>query len=265
MITVLFFGDVIGKIGRRALKKVIPPLKKKFKPDLIIANGENLAHGSGITPKTLDEILRSGVDLVTSGNHFADKKEVWSIFKRKKIYLLRPANYPPSVEGEGEILLKIGQKYLFVINLMGRVFINETLDDPFRKLLEILAKYREKKLDGVIVDFHAEATSEKVAFGYFADGKVSAVIGTHTHVPTIDNKILPQGTGYISDVGMVGAYDSVIGWSKERVLERFTTQLPILITPLEKGLCQVNSALIKINPKNRKCNSLKRVDLQIEI
>jgi len=267
MIKILFFGDVVGKIGRQALKKVLPGLKKKLKPDLTIANVENLAHGLGITKKTIQETREAGVDFFTSGNHVWRKREIVEIFKdnKWKNSIIRPANWPEGVPGEGAKFFQVGNFSFLVVNLLGRVFIDKSLDCPFKKLDEILTQYKKRKINAILVDIHGEATSEKIAFGWYADGRVSAVLGTHTHIGTADAKILPKGTGYITDVGMVGAKDSVIGRKKEEVLAGFLTQLPQVFEPPEKGEVIVNSVYLEINPETKKTIKIKRVDLETEI
>jgi len=262
---ILFFGDIIGRIGRQAIAKVLPELKKKYEPDLVIANAENLAHGIGITEKTIKEVADAGIDVFTSGNHIWDKTEAEQVMQGKKLVLLRPANYPPGVAGIGHKLLEIGTKKILIINLLGRVFFKEDFDCPFRKIDEILKEYKNTKLNGVIVDFHAEATSEKNALGWHTDGRVSAILGTHTHVPTADAKILPQGTAYVTDVGMVGARDSVIGATKEPVLKRFLYQLSDALDIPEEGLCQVNAVLIDVDTKTGLAKKIERLDLEVKI
>jgi metallophosphoesterase (TIGR00282 family) len=263
--TILFFGDIIGKIGRQAIKKILPELKKKYEPDLVIANAENIAHGLGVTEKTINEMVESGIDVFTSGNHIWDKEEVLEILKKNKIILLRPANYPPGAPGVGHKLLEIGTKKLLVVNLIGRVFFREQFDCPFRKIDEILEEYKNEKLNGIVIDFHAEATSEKVALGWHTDGRVSAVIGTHTHVPTADPKILPEGTAHITDAGMVGAKDSIIGDDKTNILKRFLTQIPYPLEVPEEGICQVNAMLLEIDTKTGKAKSIKRIDEEVRV
>lgn len=264
MIKILFFGDIVGKIGRQGLKKVLPKLKKKYKPDLVIANGENLAHGLGVTKKVLKEIKEAGVDFLTSGNHIWEKKEIEEIFNDSewKDFIIRPANWPAGVPGDGAKLLKVGEFFVLVTNLMGRVFLNVDLDCPFRKLDEILAQYKNKKTNAILIDIHGEATSEKVAMGWYADGRVSAVLGTHTHVGTADTKILPKGTAYITDVGLVGAKDSIIGVKKEGPIAGFLTQLPQVFEPPEKGEVIINGVYLEINPKTKKAKKIERVDLE---
>lgn len=267
MLKILFFGDIVGKIGRQALKKVLPTLKKKYQPDLVIANGENLAHGLGVTKKILMEMKEAGIDFLTSGNHIWKKKEISEIFDDSewKNFIIRPANWPAGVPGEGAKLLKVGRFSVLVINLMARVFIDEDLDCPFRKLDEILSQYKNKKINAILVDFHGEATSEKVALGWYADGRVSAILGTHTHVGTADTKILPQGTAHITDVGMVGAKDSIIGMKKEEPIAGFLTQLPQAFEPPEKGEAIINAVYLEIDPKAKKAKKIERVDLETTI
>ena len=268
--TILFFGDVVGKIGRKAIKKVLPKLKKEYQPDLIMANVENLAHGKGVTERTLQEMLKAGIDVFTSGNHIAKKSEYGKILENEKYPLVRPANYPPAVPGREYLktkyktqLTKRGNKDkdIYVINLLGRVFFQDDFDCPFRKFDELEKLLKWGKSDIIIVDFHAEATSEKNAFGWYVDGRASCVLGTHTHVPTADEKILPGGTGYITDVGMVGAADSVIGVKKERVIEQFLTQINQSHELAEKGEVSVNAVLVEIDEKTGKCTGIKRVCL----
>jgi len=267
MIKILFFGDVIGKIGRQGLKKILPALKKKYKPDLIIANGENLAHGLGITKKTLAEMNSLGFNLLTSGNHIWKKKEIEEIFKDSELnkFVIRPANWPRGVLGDGFCVLKVGKFLVLIINLLGRVFMKEDVDCPFERIDTILRKNNDKKINAVVVDLHAEATSEKVAMGLYLDGRVSAVLGTHTHVGTADTKILPLGTAYVSDIGMVGAKDSVIGMKKDNVLNGFLTQLPQVFEPPEKGEVIINAVYLEIDPRTKKAKKIQRVDLEAKV
>ncbi len=264
---ILFFGDIVGKIGRTGLIKVLPQLKKKLKPDLVLANVENLAHGTGVTKKTLKEIKIAGVDFFTSGNHIWSKKEIFEIFNDQELkqILLRPANYPSGLPGQGEKIIRVGKNSILVINLLGRVFLDVETDCPFHKVDEILKRSSFQKINAIIVDFHAEATSEKNALGYYLDGKVSAVLGTHTHIGTIDAKILPCGTGYVTDIGMVGAKDSIIGVDKENVIKTFLTQIPYNFKIPEKGEVIINSVYLEIDPKTKKTIKIKRIDLETKI
>jgi len=247
---ILFFGDIVGKPGREAIKKILPKWKKKYQPDIIIANGENLAHGKGITEKSLNEVLTVGIDLITSGDHIWDQKSVIELLEDKKIPLIRPANFPPETPGQGYRFIELRTKKILVINLIGRVFMREQYDDPFRTADEILEQEAENA-DVVIVDWHAEATSEKVCLGWYLDGRVSAVLGTHTHIPTADARILPQGTAYISDVGMVGVRDSSLGVDKKIAIKKFLTQMHLRLEMAEGGPVEVNAILLKIDKKGK--------------
>jgi len=260
---ILFFGDIVGKPGRKALKKILPSWQKKYQPDLIIANGENIAHGKGITEKSLKELLDIGIDIVTSGDHIWDRKDVFQLFNDPEIPLLRPANYPPQDPGKGYYLKEIRTKKVLVINLIGRVFMHEQYDDPFRKADEILEEYGEET-NIIIVDWHAEATAEKVCLGWYLDGRVSAVLGTHTHVPTADHRILPQGTAYISDVGMVGARNSSLGIDKEIALKRFLTQISFPLEVAKAEEIEVNAVLIETNQQDQ-VTQIKRIQELIHL
>jgi len=251
---ILFFGDIVGRPGRQALKEILPKWREKYQPDLIVGNGENLAHGKGITRKTLEEVLEIGLDLVTSGNHLWQKKEVFALLEDPDIPLIRPANWPSGVPGQGWRILSVRTKKILVINLMGRVFMHQQIDDPFRCLDEILEKL-EEPVNGIIIDWHAEATSEKQALGWYADGRVSAVLGTHTHIPTADARILPKGTAYISDVGMVGVHDGVLGFKKEISLAGFLTQLPQKFE-VGEGPVEIDAVLVEIEEAS-KAKSIK--------
>lgn len=258
-LNILFLGDIMGKPGRTALAEYFTAMTRKLSPDLIIANGENAAGGIGITEKTGQELFRM-IDVLTSGNHIWDKKEAYT-YLEKEPGLLRPANYPSPCPGKGSHVYEdeAGRK-VGVLNLQGRVFM-EPIDCPFHKADEEVAKLREIT-PIIIVDFHAEATSEKQAMGYYLDGRVSAVIGTHTHVPTADERILPQGTAYISDAGMVGGYNSVIGIKKELALQRFLTARPQRFEPEKENLC-ASTVAIKIDSATGCAVSIKR-DLFLE-
>lgn len=266
-ITVLFFGDIMGKIGRQALQKIIPRYQKKYRPDLIIANVENLAHGKSITPSTLQEITDAGVQFFTSGNHIFKKPQAEDMLNDNKIPLIRPANYPLDTVGVGYRIINIKKYKLLIANLLGQVFIESEpqATNPFLAMDKILKENRNK-INGAIVDIHAEATSEKVALGLFLDGRVSAVFGTHTHIPTADCKILAKGTAYCTDIGMVGAKDSVIGLEKNNIIENYLesskSQKPEIP---EKGDCTVNALILTINPQTKKAVDLKRLDAIIKI
>lgn len=258
---ILFFGDIVGRPGRQAIKKILPQWRKKYQPDLIIANGENLSHGSGITKKTLEEILKAGVDLVTSGDHTWKQKEISMLLEDKKIPLIRPANFPPGLPGQGFRKIQIRTKRILAINLIGRVFMQEQYEDPFRKADQII-KEESENADIIIVDWHAEATAEKVCLGWHLDGRVSAVLGTHTHIPTADSRLLTKGTAYISDVGMVGPRDSSLGRDKETAIKKFLTQMPLALDVAE-GPTEINAVLIEAEEKS-KAKKIERLQETIQ-
>jgi hypothetical protein len=255
-LNVLFIGDIVGRLGRAIVKKLLPELKKEFRVDLTIANGENSAAGFGITEKVYKELIETGIDIITMGNHMFDKKEcLTSIDVCPKI--VRPANYPPGTPGKDHVIAHVKNSNVAVINLLGRVFVT-AVDCPFRAAETLIEKVKAKT-NIIIVDMHAETTSEKNAMGYFLDGKVTAVIGTHTHVMTADEKILEGGTAYISDAGMTAAYDSVIGMNKEQIIARFLTQVPQKFEPVTEGKGLLNAVLIKIDTSSGKAKEIKRI------
>ncbi|NQU18447.1 MAG: TIGR00282 family metallophosphoesterase [Candidatus Saganbacteria bacterium] len=254
---ILFIGDIIGKLGRKVTRQLLPELRKEYCPDFILANGENLAHGSGLTLKTYDEMIGAGIEVMTSGNHIWEKKEFLKDIDRCCPYLVRPANFPPGAPGKDHIIIEKNNLKLGIVCLVGRVFM-KAVDCPFRVVEPIIDKMREKT-DNIIVDMHAEATSEKAGIGYFLDGKVSAVLGTHTHVQTADEKVLPNGTGFISDVGMVGGRDSIIGVQIEPILERYITQLPKQFGPVESGPAIFNAVILTIDEKTGKTEKIERI------
>jgi hypothetical protein len=222
---ILCIGDVVGKPGRKVLEEVLPKLKEEFALDCVIVNGENAAGGSGITPRIADQLFRAGCDVMTMGDHVWDRPDLLEYFE-KQPKIIRPENFSEGAPGCGWCIIETQAKHkVAVVNLLGRVFVKYYTDCPFRRMEAVLEKIR-KITKTIVVDFHAEATSEKIAMGWFLDGRVSAVVGTHTHVQTADEKILPQGTAYITDLGMTGPYDSVIGQIKEKIVQRFVSGLP---------------------------------------
>ncbi|MGA2518192.1 MAG: TIGR00282 family metallophosphoesterase [Thermodesulfobacteriota bacterium] len=258
---ILFIGDIVGKAGRQAIEGILRKVIADHKIDFTIANGENAAGGMGITPPIAVEILDQGVDVLTSGNHIWAKKEIFP-FLDEELRILRPANYPPGAPGRGSGIFHSakGQK-LGVLNLEGRVFM-KNLDCPFRvgeKEVERLS--RETKI--ILVDFHAEATSEKMAMGWFLNGKVSAVLGTHTHVQTSDERILEDGTAYISDVGMTGPLASVIGIRKEVALERLLTQIPWKFDVATEEI-QLQGVVIDVDPQTGRSKDIKRIKVPLD-
>ena len=250
-------GDVIGQPGRRAVGRIIPHLRQELGLDVVIANGENAAGGFGITLETAEELLNSGVDILTSGNHIWDQKEIIPHLD-EGLPLVRPANYPEA-PGRGYLV----QDGLMVLNLMGRVFM-PTLDCPFRTATALLEEAEaEHAPRAIIVDFHAEATSEKQGMGWYLDGRVGAVLGTHTHVGTVDARILPKGTAYLTDVGMTGPVNSVIGSDTNAVLDRFLTGLPQRL-PVARGPVILNSALVELDDETGKSVSIQRIDRMVD-
>jgi 2',3'-cyclic-nucleotide 2'-phosphodiesterase len=258
----LVIGDIIGKPGRLAVVSALPALRRELGLDLVIANGENLAAGAGLTPSLAEELLAHGVDVITSGNHIWDKREIYEYLDGGRP-VLRPLNYPDDAPGRGWLLhtLPDGER-VAVINAMGRVFMNQ-LDSPFTALDSLLDGAAEPLPPLRIVDFHCEITSEKNAMGWYLDGRVTAVVGTHTHVPTADARILPKGTAYISDVGMTGPRDSVIGFSLETVLPRFLTHLPTRFAVAD-GPVSLNTVVIEADRVSGRATSISQVQRLIE-
>jgi hypothetical protein len=257
---ILFIGDVVGAPGRRALEELIPRMVDRHFIDLVVANGENASGGLGITPAVADHLLGQGIDVLTSGNHIWKHKEIIPYLEGTD-RLIRPANYPPETPGRGYAIVETAAgEAAAVINLEGRVFMNP-LECPFRTVDRVLeAIPREVKI--ILVDMHAEATSEKQAMGWHLDGRVSAMVGTHTHVQTADERILPGGSGYISDAGMTGPVDSVIGMKKEIILERFLSQLPQPFKVATQNI-QLQGVILKIDSQGR-CQEINRVHLPLK-
>ena len=255
---ILFIGDIFGQPGRRIVKELLPALVGKYTPDLVLANGENAAAGFGITPPLVEELLDMGIAVLTSGNHIWDKKEIYAYLNEHSDgRLLRPANYPGSAPGHGLYLGKTQSGFGYaVLNLQGRIFMNP-IDCPFRAADEQLAKIpAEVKVR--IVDMHAEATSEKVSMGWYLDGRVTAVLGTHTHITTADETILPGGAAYITDLGMTGPYDSVIGIDKQPVIQKFLNQLPVRFE-VAKGDVRLHAVLIEADPLTGRALAIQRI------
>jgi metallophosphoesterase (TIGR00282 family) len=249
-------GDVIGRPGRRAVEALVPGLRREYGIDLVIANGENAAGGLGLTKATAEELLQAGVDVITSGNHIWDQKEILPALD-SELAIVRPLNYPPGVPGRG---YWIGGQAL-VVNLLGRTFMG-SFDCPFRAMDQLLEELTGRP-PVIIIDFHGEATSEKAALGWYLDGRVSAVLGTHTHVGTVDARLLPKGTAYITDVGMTGPQDSIIGDDTEAVIRRFLTQLPHRLS-VGKGGVILNSVLVEVEESTGRAKSISRIDKEIE-
>jgi len=258
---ILFIGDIVGSPGRMAVRELLPPLISKKKIDFVIANCENVAAGFGVTRKVVEELFNCHIDVLTSGNHIWNKKEVLEFigdFER----LLRPANYPSTTPGSGSVLIPTATgEYIGVLNLAGRIFM-QPIDCPFVTAKNKIAELREKTKI-IIVDMHAEATSEKKAMGWYLDGEVSSVLGTHTHVQTADEEVLPQGTAFISDAGMTGPFDSVIGIKKEAIIERFLTQMPHKFD-LAKDDIRMQGVIVDIDAASGKANSIERFSVKLK-
>jgi 2',3'-cyclic-nucleotide 2'-phosphodiesterase len=254
---VLMVGDVVGKPGRQLVLELVPHLKTEYAVDFVIVNGENAAGGIGITPDIAHVMLQSGINVVTLGNHAWGKREIYSYLDEEG-RLLRPANYPPGVPGRGYGVFQCAAGAVGVVSLQGRTFM-DPVDDPFRAIDTILETLR-KKTAVICIDFHAEATSEKQAFGWYVDGRVSVVVGTHTHVQTADERILPGGTAYLTDLGMTGPIDSVIGMNKDIVIPRFTSLLPARFEVAD-GEAQLCAALIDIDMTTGHAVAIRRLQV----
>jgi hypothetical protein len=255
LLTILCVGDVFGEPGRRAVQMLLPRIRKQHEVNCAIVNVENAASGYGVTPAIARAFLEQGVDVMTSGNHIWDRKEIIEYIVKENL-LLRPANYPAGTPGTGSVLVKAGPHKVAVLNLMGRVFL-PSLDCPFRKADEEVARLRQET-PIIVVDAHCEATSETQAMGWYLDGRVSAVVGTHRHVQTADERMLPKGTAYITDLGMTGPVDSVIGVDPELALSRFLTQMPNRFEPA-KGPVALHGAVIRIDPETGRALSIERL------
>lgn len=252
---ILFIGDVVGSPGRKMVQDYVKRLKAQHKPTLTVINGENAAAGKGITEKIYKGFLDAGAQAVTLGNHAWANRDIFEFIDRAK-WLVRPANYPEGTPGVGMVFTQVNQIEIAVINLMGRTFLPAN-DCPFRKADELIEEAR-KRTPYIFVDFHAEATSEKVAMGWYLDGRVTAVVGTHTHIQTSDERILPKGTAYITDVGMTGPYDGILGVEREPVLHKFLTNMPARFE-LASGREQLSGVVVEVNAKTGQSTSIKRI------
>lgn len=252
---ILFIGDIVGKIGRNAITEYLPKLKQSYKPTITIVNGENAAHGKGLTEKIYKQLLREGVDFITMGNHTYGQREIYDFIDDAK-RMVRPANFPEEAPGVGMRFVQINDIKLAVINLQGRSFMQD-IDDPFKKA-NLLIEEAKKETDYIFVDFHAETTSEKNAMGWYLDGRVSAMVGTHTHIQTSDERILPNGTGYITDVGMTGYYDGILGINRKEVIDRFITSLPQRHVLPDEGRSVLSGVVVDLD-KEGKTKNIQRV------
>lgn len=248
---ILAIGDIIGKPGRQAVKEILPGLCDEHNIDLVIGNGENAAGGIGLTPGTAEELLDSGIDVITTGNHIWAYNEIVPCLN-SELAILRPLNYPPMNPGRGSLL----KNNVLVVNLVGRVFMSH-VDCPFRAMDQLLTTLGDKPIP-IVVDFHAEATSEKTAMGRYLDGRVTAVLGTHTHVGTIDAHLLPRGTAYVTDIGMVGPIESVIGDDPDSVISRFLTQIPSRLS-VGKGKVSFDAILLEVDKKSGRAVDIQRI------
>lgn len=258
---ILMVGDVFGRAGRKTFAEITPKLKAEKNIDIVVVNGENAAHGSGLSVSTFNELLSGGADIVTSGNHIWSNKDILSIIDREP-FLLRPANFPEGTEGNGFCIFPYRSKNIGVINLLGRTFL-APLDCPFICAEKIIQQIKNQ-CDIILIDFHAEATSEKISLGYFLDGKITALVGTHTHVQTADERILPNGTAYITDLGMVGILNSVIGLDIQSVVEKFLTCRQTKFLVPEKGACIYSAALLDIDDFSNKTKTIERIRIVTE-
>ena len=257
---ILFIGDIVGKPGRRAVKELLPSLVSGHDVDMVIANCENAASGFGITREVVEELYDTHIDVLTSGNHVWDKKEVMEFIDDYES-LIRPANYPAGVPGAGSVLMPtVSGQYVGVLNLAGRIFMHP-VDCPFTVAKKEIERLKSRT-SVIIVDIHAEATSEKRALGWYLDGEVSAVLGTHTHVQTADNEVLPNGTAYISDAGMTGPFDSVIGIKKDTIIERFLTQIPNRFD-VAKNDVRLQGVVIDIDTQSGRANAIERISVKL--
>jgi len=248
---ILAIGDIIGKPGRNAVKEILPGLVDEYNIDLVVGNGENAAGGLGLTPSTAEDLFDSGIDVITSGNHIWAHNDIIPCLD-SELAILRPLNYPPINPGRGYLK----KNNVLIVNLVGRVFMGH-VDCPFRAMDQLLAESGHKSIP-IVVDFHAEATSEKVAMGRYLDGRVSAVLGTHTHVGTADARILPGGTAYVTDIGMVGPMESVIGDDSDAVIKRFLTQIPSRLS-VGKGEVSFDAILVEVDQKTGKAIDVQRI------
>jgi metallophosphoesterase (TIGR00282 family) len=248
---ILFFGDVFGEMGMKALENYLPKLKTEYKPNMIFINGENVHKGHGISKKLYKELMSMGISVITMGNHTFRTKELFEFIEDSNI--IRPINFPKSVIGNGVITLNYNDKTISVINVMGRIFMGDSMNNPFDALDEVL---KQIESDYILVDVHAEATSEKLAIAHYLDGRVTAVVGTHTHVPTADNIILPKGTMYITDIGMTGSLYGILGADRTLIMNKFLTGLPGRIEEHKTGPLQLNAVLIDTD-----LNKIKRINI----
>ena len=252
---ILFIGDIVGKVGRNAIAEYLPKIKQSYRPTVSIVNAENAAHGKGLTEKLYKQLLRDGVDFMTMGNHTYGQREIYDFIDDAN-RMVRPANFPSEAPGVGMRFIQINDIKFAIINLQGRSFMQD-IDDPFKKADQLIEEAK-KETNFIFVDFHAETTSEKNAMGWYLDGRVSAVVGTHTHIQTSDERVLPNGTGYITDVGMTGYYDGILGINRDEVIERFITSLPQRHVVPDDGRSVLSGVIIDLD-KDGKTKQIERI------
>ncbi|MFC1615759.1 YmdB family metallophosphoesterase [Patescibacteria group bacterium] len=263
----LLIGDIVAKSGRQTITKILPQVKEELNPDIVIGNAENLSHGNGFCPDHIQEMQDAGIDFFTSGDHTWGNKNGIMMLNDSKFPVIRPANYPSlDTPGSGYRIIEDGNmNKVLVISLLGRVFMKKDYDCPFRKFDQILQENAHERPSAIIVDFHTEATSEISAFGFYVDGRATAVFGTHTHVPTADARVLQEGTAFMTDVGMTGPLDSVIGVKKDIIINSFLTQMPVKHEPELEGSMVFNAAFLTIDEKSKKALNIYHVQKVIEL
>jgi metallophosphoesterase (TIGR00282 family) len=257
----IFIGDIMGRPGRRAVRELVPQLRAEFTPDIVIANGENMASGAGITMDTYREVMESGIDFMTSGDHIWDKVDIYPVLETKAEKLIRPANYPVQNPGRGYDDIMVNGKRLRVVNLQGNVFMRADLKSPFTMIDEILSDAHRPA--ATFIDFHAETTSEKIAFTHYVDGRVSAVFGTHTHVQTNDARILAGGTAAVTDAGMTGPRDGIIGENKDTIIDHYLTMMPWK-HEIATGAIQLSAVYVEIDDETGKATKVELIKREIE-
>ncbi|MBI4435006.1 TIGR00282 family metallophosphoesterase [Candidatus Uhrbacteria bacterium] len=260
----LIFGDVVGRMGRRALAAALPAIRRELQPDVVLANAENLAHGLGMTERTFQEVMDAGVTLLTGGNHVWDKPEGVELLRRPDPLVIRPANYPAGAPGMGWKTISVDGKNVLVVNLLGRVMMRDLVDNPFRTFDDILSTHGTNA-SIVIVDYHAEITSEKNAFGWYADGRTSVIYGTHTHIPTADQRILPKGTAFVTDVGMTGGRDTVLGVDPAAAIPQHVTGIGKRFTWPETGVAWIHGIVADVDPETGRATHIERIYREVTI
>lgn len=259
----LIYGDIFGRLGRQIIKEQSKELYKKYNPDFTIANAENMTHGSGFSTQTINEMMDEGINFFTGGNHSLENINGKSTLKISNVPVIRPANISDTAPGDGYRLIQIKSKNVLIINLLGTLFMNQNYGNPFKEIDRILKEFKEINLSAIILDFHAETTSEKIALATYLDGKVSLVYGTHTHVPTADERVLKNGTGFITDVGFTGPIESIIGVNPQAAIYNFIHKTQTRNSVVESGDKTLNAIYVEINTKTGKCEKIERINKTI--